>query len=553
MDDHYHRLRMIGSTYFPDVYGDSLDMFRFFDGDPQRTRHFMDLGLLPWWTYLEMKAAFWRPLAALTHWLDYQLWPDYAGLMHAHSVLWFGGLVAVMTLVYRRLMGATWIAGFAALLYALDDAHGMPVGFLANRNVLPSCLFGGLALLAHIRWRQDAWRWGALLGPLLLAVSLLFKEAGLAITAYLFAFEVVLGQGRWRSRFAALLPYVLVVIVWRIAWNLQDYGVWGMGPYVDPLTEPLRFLGAMVFRAPVALLAQWALPPAETTIMLESLGRQVLWLVAVGFLVVLGLVLLPLLRRDRVARFWTVGMLLSVIPICAVFPGDRVLFFVGIGAMGMLAQFLAFEFGADEGRATVAGWRRPARLLAILFILVHLVLAPVLLPLRARYPMGPPSFVRQLHVNTPLDRSVEQQDLVIVNPPSPFHAISLPVRHELSGQPVPRHLRILAPGYSAMTIRRSDAYTLSIRPDLGYLSWMFDQLFRGPQVPMAEGQLVELTGMTVEITAMTPDNRPAEATFRFTVPLEDASLRWLYWKDGEFVPFAVPAIGAMVELPISLP
>jgi hypothetical protein len=55
--------------------------------------------------------------------------------------------------------------------------------------------------------------------------------------------------------------------------------------------------------------------------------------------------------------------------------------------------------------------------------------------------------------------------------------------------------------------------------------------------------------MTATVTALTPDGRPAEAAFRFNVPLEDRALRWLVWRDGEFQPFALPAIGETIELP----
>jgi hypothetical protein len=167
--------------------------------------------------------------------------------------------------------------------------------------------------------------------------------------------------------------------------------------------------------------------------------------------------------------------------------------------------------------------------------------------------MGPPSFVDQLYVRTPLDDSVEAQTVLVVNPPSPFHAIYLPIMSELAGHPVPRHTRILAPGYSAMTVLRSDERTLVITPELGYLSWVFDRLFRGDRHPMTVGQRVELTGLSVEVTALNHAGRPAEAAFRFAVPLEHSSLRWLYWERGSFIPFSVPGVGKIVELPMAMP
>lgn len=76
MDDHFLRLTAVGPPRVSEVIGSPMDMFRFLDGDPERAGPRMDLGLLPWWTFKELKAAFWRPLTVLTHWLDFRLWPS---------------------------------------------------------------------------------------------------------------------------------------------------------------------------------------------------------------------------------------------------------------------------------------------------------------------------------------------------------------------------------------------------------------------------------------------------------------------------------------------
>ena len=80
---------------------------------------------------------------------------------------------------------------------------------------------------------------------------------------------------------------------------------------------------------------------------------------------------------------------------------------------------------------------------------------------------------------------------------------------------------------------------------------MLGWLFRGPDRPMAIGHVVELEGMSVEITRITPEGAPAEAVFRFDRPLDDPSLRWLRWRDGVYVPFVPPAVGESVTLPAS--
>jgi hypothetical protein len=66
---------------------------------------------------------------------------------------------------------------------------------------------------------------------------------------------------------------------------------------------------------------------------------------------------------------------------------------------------------------------------------------------------------------------------------------------------------------------------------------------------MALGEKVELTLATIETTALTDDGRPAEATFRFHVPLDDPSLRWLQLSEGRCSAFVPPAIGETIEVP----
>ncbi|MES1204492.1 MAG: hypothetical protein ABUS79_01020 [Pseudomonadota bacterium] len=42
-----------------------------------------------------------------------------------------------------------WIAGLAAFLYAIDDAHGFAVGWLASRCTLMGTFFAIASLIAH--------------------------------------------------------------------------------------------------------------------------------------------------------------------------------------------------------------------------------------------------------------------------------------------------------------------------------------------------------------------------------------------------------------------
>ena len=550
-DDYYQRAVLHGSRTMGDIVPPAWEMFSFFDGNPQRTLRWIDRGFPPWWTYLGVKAAFWRPLTVATHVLDYRLWPDCPALMHAQSIAWYGALIAVVALLYRRMLGPTWVAGLAGLLFAVDDAHAMPVGFLANRNTLLAALLGVLTLLAHDRWRQGGRGRFAALAAGLLALSLLAKEEGVATCAYLAAYALFLDRGSWWPRLRSLLPYVVVVIAWRLVWAQLGYGVQDVGLYVDPLREPGRFAAAVVERVPFLVLGQWGVPPADMAVLSDLVApwlyAGVYWL-GVGALILLVLVLIPLLRRDRTARFWALGSALALLPGCSTFPADRMLVFVGIGAMGLLAQLLAGVFSQTPHPARGKLLRAGTVGLAGLAIAIHLVLAPVALAVRVAIPLGPPSTDR-FFLRMPLDAAVEQQDLIVVNPPSLLHIAHTATDREFRGLPVPRRMHLLAGGPQATEVRRTDLHTLVVRPERGWQSWRFESLLRDDRHPMHVGERVELTGLTVEVTAVSADGRPLEAAFRFDVALEDSSLRWLCWRDGAYEPFTPPAVGETSTLP----
>jgi hypothetical protein len=56
---------------------------------------------LPWWTAPDLRLAFWRPVTALTHGVDYAMWPDAPWLMHLQSLLWYGAAVVLVGLQVR--------------------------------------------------------------------------------------------------------------------------------------------------------------------------------------------------------------------------------------------------------------------------------------------------------------------------------------------------------------------------------------------------------------------------------------------------------------------
>jgi len=564
-DDLIHRTTLLSSSLPVSL----RELFTFLDSS--RNFQLMDLGTIPWWTLEAASVSFFRPVTVLTLWLDYQLWPNSSELMHAHTILWYGGVCALATLFYRRFVGRGWTAGLASFLFAVDYAHTSPVASLAGRNVLLTLLFGLLTLLAHDRWRREGWRAGVLLGPLWLALAVLSAEAGVATAAYLLAYAVFLDRGTWRQRLGSLLPYAAIVGVWRLVYQYLGYGAWGSGFYVDPGREPVRFAAGVLERGPVLLLGQWGGIDPGLYSLLSVRATHVFWPVALLFGVVIVIALAPLLRKNRVARFWGLGMVLAVVPACAIsVPSGRLLAFVGLGAMGLMAQLIGGLLDRSGWLPLHRAWRIAAWTLCLTLMGFHAILSPVLLTITPQ--LQDPFFCSVTELG-PLPEA-ERQDVVIVNAPSPGHSIYVPSTRSVLGQPLPAHVRVLAPGCSSVYVTRIDAHTVIVRPEHGYLippgtagaagnqgslppvhlAYAYqhgDVFFRSGAFPMTAGQRIELTGMSVEVIKLTHDGRPSEARIRFARPLEDPSIVWLQWnwKKNVYVPFVVPAVGEMVQVP----
>ncbi len=568
LDDNFHR----ASLTRPDLTQlarSPAELFAFVKGEEAANRWSISVGFLPWWAHENLRVSFFRPVTGYTHWLDYRLWPDSPWVMHLHSLAWFGVVVAAVTVFYRRMFRYTWVAGMAALLFAVDDAHGLPAVWLANRNALIGALFGLLTLIAHDRWRRDGQWLGAVLAPLALLLGILSKESVAAVGAYLFAYAVCLERGRWLDRLASLLPCGLVGLAWWITYTHLGYGAAGSGWYLDPGAEPARFALSAVMRAPTLLAWQW-LVPSDLQWELSPSVAQVMWLAAMGLLAVIAVALASLLKRDGLARFWAVGMLLSVLPACGAFPSDRLLFFVGLGGMGLLAQFIA---SVARGFDLPGAWRwrhLPARALCVFLVFIHLAVAPWMLAGTAKSFDKYGRSVSAAAASLPSDPLARVQTVLVVSTPAWASFAYGALLRVLNDDPYLSPTIVLGSGGNPVELHRQDERTLRVRPEHGYLSppgvpgpWrdverlLFDQrcailsldrIYRDDS-PMTVGQRIEVLGMTVEVSELTTDGRPAEVVFHFRSELQNPFYRWLKWADGEYVPFVPPNVGETVTMP----
>jgi hypothetical protein len=363
-------------------------------------------------------------------------------------------------------------------------------------------------------------------------------ESALAVLGYLAAYGLCLERGGVRARLVSLVPYAAVVLAWGALYRGLGYGTSGSGVYLDPIGDFGPFVAALPKRLVWLLAAQLALPWSDFASLYAFAPKHVeplMLSVAVALVVFIGACAVPLVRRDATARFFAVGTVLAALPACATFPADRLLWFAGVGAMGLCAQLLS------HARPRLAD-----RAVAALLIALHLVAAPPLLALRARSMVTAERPLARANDSLPRTPDVSARTFVLINPPADPFAGYVVLTRAARGEPRPARLRWLATGAAGVTLERVDERTLRVRPLHGFLEHATERMLR--RRPFTVGEKVSLAGMTVEVTRVGADGRAAEALVRFALPLEDPSLYFTVWQHG-YRPFAPPPVGAAVTLP----
>ena len=501
-------------------------------------------GWLPWVTDRHFEVSFFRPLASLTHHLDYRAWPNHPWIMHAESTLWYAAVIIAVALLYRRLLEPRWAAGLASFFYAVDDAHGHPVGWLINRNSVMATLFAVLSLLSYDLFRREKKASGAILTVLFLGLALGSGEFALCIGGYFVAYALFVDDAPPSRRLLAASTWIVTFLAWAVSYRWLTHQSHGSGLYIDPLHDPLAYGSEVIERSTVLLMGQFGAPFSDLWVDSEPYAQGLLVFWAAMLVWVMAFTLWPLFRHDRRARFWATGLLLSLLPASATFPEDRLLLLAGVGAFPVIALWIAALvdqppwLGARRRSATVLGW-------ALLFI--HGAVAPLLLPYRSL------KMFRYDHaMQAAGDRAfsygggASDEALIFVNARDYYFSGMTAVTRLARGQKVGGRMLTVAGTLEELVIHRPTSQSLEVRPAHGFLSRAFNRIYRSRALPFTRGEGIELLGIHVFVKEVSQWGEPLVAIFTFAFPLESSHYKWTVWKDGRYEPFQPPPVGATI-------
>ncbi|MCA9492578.1 MAG: hypothetical protein KC621_21745 [Myxococcales bacterium] len=540
----------------------AMDMFRFVR-TPEDVVARQHEALLPWWSDPNLRLAFFRPVTAWTHLVDGWVAPTFFPWHALHTAAWCAVACLGAAAIYRRALGEKAGAAilFATAIFALDDAHGMTLGWLANRNAVIAAAFGTWAVASHLNGRRT-------LAAVLLGLSLCSSEAGVATFGYLAAAALFVDHRR--DRWKALI-YGVPLALWAAAWVQGGYGGAHNDGYFDALGQPRAFASIVLERAPMLWGSAWTVSFVDLWMLLEPRRAHELARWSLALLVPIAWLCWPLVKAvwpthenphpdlvpSRGARFLLAGSLLAVVPVCATLPSSRLLLMSGIGVSGLVGALAAALLRGELGR-----WRTLA---AGLVLAVHGVLSPVLLPLAILN-------VRVFQVLTVdnwegvlVDAGATEADAIALQAPVGLFAGYLPYARRLRGEPGPARLFAIAPSLQRSVVERLDERTLRIQVDRGVAppaggvrelpptgphisaEWLDRTLTDG--CPHYDGDVVDMGRFEVRVVEPLPDGRPATFDLVFDAPLEAPSLRFVVFEDGHAKEWTPIRIGETAILP----
>ncbi len=579
-DDFFHYTLFNGSTSlskidFKQVSGDetvvssSLEMFSFFDRETGNISPMREFGSFPWWGDDELQISFWRPITAATHWLDYKLWPKNFAIMHLHNILWFVLALLSVLMFYKRFLSSTSVVAVAILMYALDFSIYESLVWLACRNVLLAIVFGMSSILMFEKWRNGNGNKYLIVTLILFLMSLLSAEAGIGTFAYFIAYLLVMDTKCIKSRILAILPIIALIVVWRLVYQGLGYGAIDTGLYVDPGRNPLDFLSAICLRAPVLLLNQITVFDYGYSGFANS-AKIIYAAVGVFVLSLMGYILWPIIRRNKVAQFFLIGMILASIPVTSIsFISGRLLSFVSIGAMGFIAIVIGECFALRPVVISAAG--KKVKVFAVVMIILNVFISFIALSLHGAMILGGNFSNKEISKSLITIDDLHGKNIYYINSPHAFKFLYEPFILATEKNFLPNHLRILMPAYSSAKITRQDINSLIVDikegmkiypsskfdPDkqpifngLLHSSKVRDAIFRTDKSILKAGYSVNFDDLEVIIMEVNQSNEPIKIKYTFQ-NIEKSENKWLLWdqKNRRYRKFNMPEVGEFKEIP----
>jgi hypothetical protein len=353
-----------------------------------------------------------------------------------------------------------------------------------------------------------------------------------------------------------LAPVGVLLIGYAALYRLTGSGVRGSGVYIDPIRDGTTFLtaaaqrlpaqfGALVFGTPLDL---WVLTPLQPI------------LVAVGVVALVAIV--PWFRAtarvlpapDQRSTRWLVwGAALGLLPTSAGLLGERSIAAASVGGAVLVAALLrqtktwlraSRSLAAPDDQRPRAPRLRRAELFIGLWALAlpNLVLAAPWLETKLLFMRWNGHLLERV-AESAVAATGPAQRTVLLWSDDPFVGSYTPIIARLAYPAALPSFRVLAMAPVDLDLTRVAPDTLELGcVNAPLLTSEWERLFRTPAQSLGAGMTLPLDGVTVRVVADLTGH-PSRVQFRFMVPLDDPSLRFLEWRGRRLVSADLPPLG----------
>jgi len=498
--------------------------------------------------------GFWRPLPSMLFEGSIRLFGERAFPLHLLSVVAHGLIAGLLFLLVRGLTGRPAVGLLAGIVFLSCEDHSMVVGWIATMTDVVCDLFAALALVTHAAWLRTR-------RPALLVVSLaamiaamLSKESAVVLPLAIILMTLLMPEGRDRKvarlttprmRSAAArflrdwpswLGALLLIVAYLLAYRLLGFGTISSAMYVDPFTEPVRFLSHSLTHLPVAWLA--TLSPVPPSLALFSPETIPALAIAGGVLFVLWLVALWPLRHQSLVVWSLLVFLGTLLPQMGTDASERALYLPALASsvllalllarIGPLARRVAPDLPPAAKLSRVAGWS-----------VLMLVVAPGFV-LSFAYPFMYLPSGENLRENVARaavwfeERHPEY--VLMLNTPGLFYTFYPPPILKYYTSP-DIDVRVLSSLNGVVSVERVDERSFVIRADrAGWLTNFFAKVLRSSR-ELDPGEVFEKPPLRATILETTDDGLDLRAVrFELDRALDDPSLLILQWDGTQFAP-----------------
>lgn len=518
-----------------------------------------------WWVDASsFQGAFWRPVPGLVLEGSLRLFGEKPLPLHLLSLLLHAGVTVTLYLLVHRLVKKRGLAFLAALFFVACEDHSMSVGWISTVTDLLCVQAVLLSLLAWLEWLKERKLLFLVLSLLAAAAALGCKESAAAGPVALALLGILLPDGkpvaldRERLRFCfhrvwrgagGWLPPLLLLCAYLAAYRLIGLGGMQSLIYIDPFSDPARFMSHMVLHMPVMWLATLSLLPPSLVLFEPDL---LVWCALSGAVLAAGLLLALFPFRKDPLVIWAASLYFcALVPQMGTDASERLLYFPTVFGSILLA-WTAARVAPLALRFFIAAPAAPlfTRLMG------WWMMAAVLLPgviLSAAMPFYYlPSLEQPTRDLSSLVPHLGERDqaVILLNGPNPF--ITLYTNDVVTWlRNRPTEIWLLAAPSARMSLTRLDGDSFELRSDRrGWLSNLFARLVRSESA-LAKGAVYDRKLFAATLLELTSDSTDVLAVrFDMKQPLDDPAVAFFHWDGRGYVPMNVSelVVGQVKEL-----